>query len=92
MTDYNIIRSISGYHKDCGYPLGQILCKKEYTKEFLEMTEIHDPILEEYLPPIKIIADNPEEQNIADQMAILYNQNRSDFTVNFKPEECDGNV
>jgi len=48
--DWVVVESISGHHKEFGYPIGRILCRnKDWIPEIIKDNDIHDPIVKPYL-------------------------------------------
>lgn len=49
MKDWKVIKSKTDKHPDCGYPMGQILCRtKEEAEKFINSSEFKDCIIEDY--------------------------------------------
>lgn len=49
LTNWKIIQSRSDKHPECGYPMGQILCRNvEEAKDYIEKSEFKDLYISDY--------------------------------------------
>lgn len=50
IIDWKIVKSKSDQHPECGYPMGEILCRNlEEAKEYIKKSDFNDCYIENYI-------------------------------------------